>query len=98
MAIVTALTGSTAPLLRYSVSGRPRASGRSFTRKSDTPSFDGRFYSFPEVGFSPLPPENKVPVWVGGDSDAAFRRTVKYGDAFHAAFQSIEKVPRRGSA
>jgi len=59
---------------------------------SDTPSFDGRFYSFPEVGFSPLPPGNNVPVWVGGDSDAAFRRTVKYGDAFHAAFQSTEKV------
>lgn len=59
---------------------------------SDTPSFDGRFSSFPEVGFSPLPLGNRVPVWVGGSSDAAFRRTVKYGDAFHAAFQSTEKV------
>ena len=61
---------------------------------SDTPSFDGRFYSFPEVGFSPLPPDNKVPVWVGGDSEPAFKRTVKYGDAFHAAFQPVETVER----
>jgi probable F420-dependent oxidoreductase len=59
---------------------------------NDTPSFDGRFYSFPEVGFSPLPPGGTVPVWVGGSSDAAFRRTAKYGDAFHAAFQSTETV------
>ncbi len=59
---------------------------------TDTPSFSGRFYSFPEVGFSPLPPGNHVPVWVGGDSEPAFRRTVQYGDAFHAAFQPVDTV------
>ena len=57
---------------------------------NDTPSHDGRFYSFPEVGFSPLPPNNRVPVWVGGSSEAAYRRTARYGDAFHAAFQTVD--------
>ena len=59
---------------------------------SDTPSFHGRFTSFPEVGFAPLPPGNAIPVWVGGSSEAAFRRTVRFGDAFHAAFQPVDAV------
>jgi probable F420-dependent oxidoreductase len=58
----------------------------------ETPSFEGRFISFPEVGFSPLPPGNTIPVWVGGDSEPAFRRTARYGDAFHAAFQDTATV------
>ena len=59
---------------------------------NDTPSFQGRFYEFGEVGFSPLPPGGAVPVWVGGSSEAAYRRTARYGDAFHAAFQPVDKV------
>ena len=57
-----------------------------------TPSFDGRFHQFPEIGFSPKPIQTKIPVWVGGNSQAAFERTVRYGEAFHAAFQPIETV------
>ncbi|MGH1489233.1 MAG: LLM class F420-dependent oxidoreductase [Acidimicrobiales bacterium] len=58
----------------------------------DLPSYDGTYYQFPPVGFSPKPPERKIPVWVGGASAAAFRRTAKFGDAFHAAFEPVEKV------
>jgi probable F420-dependent oxidoreductase len=58
------------------------------------PSYEGRFYSFPPVGFSPKPIQQPLPIWVGGDSEAAFRRTVKYGEAFHAAFQDIGTVQR----
>ena len=46
----------------------------------------------PEVGFEPKPPNRSVPIWVGGDSEAAFRRTARFGDAFHAAFQQLETV------
>ena len=78
----------------------PRRPGRRTARavphglhQSDTPSFDGRFYSFPEVGFSPQPPEQQGAGVgrrrLGGRPSS---RTVKYGDAFHAAFQSTEKV------
>lgn len=56
------------------------------------PSFDGEFYSFPEVGFEPKPIQQPVPVWVGGATPAAFRRTARFGHGFHAAFQPIEVV------
>ena len=55
-------------------------------------SFSGEFYDVPEVGFEPKPPNRAVPIWVGGDSEAAFRRTARFGDAFHAAFQEREVV------
>ncbi len=58
----------------------------------ELPSYDGRYYQFPPVGFSPKPPDNKIPVWVGGNSAAAFRRTARFGDAFHAAFEPMERV------
>lgn len=58
----------------------------------DTPSYEGSYYSFPEIGFSPKPPGGRIPIWVGGSSAAAFRRTARHGDAFHAAFEPIERV------
>ncbi len=57
-----------------------------------TPSYDGTYYSFPEIGFSPKPPGGHIPIWVGGSSAAAFRRTAVHGDGFHAAFEPIERV------
>ena len=60
--------------------------------EDDLPSYDGSYYGFPEVGFSPKPPDRKIPVWVGGSSAPAFARTAKFGDGFHAAFESVERV------
>jgi probable F420-dependent oxidoreductase len=59
---------------------------------AETPSYDGAYYAFPEIGFSPKPPGGHIPVWVGGSSPAAFRRTARYGDGFHAAFEPLERV------
>ena len=58
----------------------------------DLPSYNGRFYNFPPVGFSPKPPDRRIPVWVGGSSAAAFNRTARFGDGFHAAFEPVERV------
>ncbi len=58
----------------------------------DEPSFEGKYYSFPTIGFSPKPIQNPLPIWVGGDTEPAFKRTVKYGQAFHAAFQKQSEV------
>ncbi|MFT3855590.1 MAG: TIGR03619 family F420-dependent LLM class oxidoreductase [Ilumatobacteraceae bacterium] len=56
------------------------------------PSFHGEYYDVPTVGFEPKPFNGRVPIWVGGDTEPAFRRTVRAGDAFHAAFQQVDEV------
>jgi probable F420-dependent oxidoreductase len=58
----------------------------------DQPSYSGTYYSFPAVGFAPKPAGGRVPIWVGGDTEPAFRRAARYGDAFHAAFQPLDEV------
>ena len=65
---------------------------------ADTPSYDGTYYRFPEIGFSPKPPNGHIPIWVGGSSAAAFRRTARFGDGFHAAFEPIERVVEEWAA
>ncbi len=57
-----------------------------------TPSFTGEFYDVPRVDFEPKPVNRSVPIWVGGNSEAAFRRVARFGDAFHAAFQHLDAV------
>jgi probable F420-dependent oxidoreductase len=59
---------------------------------ADTPSYDGEYYSFPEIKFEPKPVQDHMPVWIGGASEPAFRRTARFGDCFHAAFEPIETV------
>jgi len=61
-----------------------------FTRP--TPRFEGRFYELPEVGFEPKPIQSPVPVWVGGNTDAAYRRAARYGSGLHAAFEPADVV------
>jgi probable F420-dependent oxidoreductase len=52
---------------------------------SDDPQVDDEFYQFSDVLFEPKPhrPEG-IPIWVGGHSKAALRRTVQFGNAWHA--------------
>lgn len=50
----------------------------------DDPAMDGEFYAFSDVLFEPRPAQKGgVPIWVGGHSDAALRRAVTYGAAWH---------------
>jgi probable F420-dependent oxidoreductase len=56
------------------------------------PRFNGRFYQLPEVGFEPKPIQSPVPVWIGGNTDAAYRRAARYGTGLHAAFEPIDVV------
>lgn len=58
----------------------------------ESPSYDGEYYSFPEIKFEPKPVQDRVPVWIGGASEAAFRRTARFGDCFHAAFEPLDRV------
>ena len=50
----------------------------------DVASYNGKFISFDNVHTAPRPIQTPhPPIWVGGPSDAAMRRTVRYGDAWH---------------
>ncbi|HMH50799.1 MAG TPA: TIGR03619 family F420-dependent LLM class oxidoreductase, partial [Candidatus Acidoferrum sp.] len=51
---------------------------------NDLASFKGRFVAFDNVDTRPRPARiPHPPIWVGGASDPALRRAVRYGDAWH---------------
>jgi probable F420-dependent oxidoreductase len=50
----------------------------------DRASFEGRFYRFPDISVTPKPQQRPhPPILVGGNSPAALRRTVRFGDGWH---------------
>ena len=50
----------------------------------DDPRFDGEYVKFSDITFLPRPVQQPhPPIWVGGESDAALRRTVKLGDVWY---------------
>jgi len=51
---------------------------------SDHPTFEGEFFRFDDVGFQPKPVQKPYPpIWVGGESGPALRRTAQLGDAWY---------------
>ena len=50
---------------------------------SAEPAFDGKYTQFSDISFEPKPVQQPVPIWVGGHSRAALRRTVAFGAAWH---------------
>ena len=63
-----------------------------FTRLwgEERPSFEGRYYRFHDVGFSPKPFHGpRLPVWVGGEGLRAQRRAARHGDAWFPYFVRI---------
>jgi probable F420-dependent oxidoreductase len=61
-------------------------------------SYEGTWTTFHDIGFSPKPVNNHIPIWVGGHSPAAFKRTAIFGDAFHAAFPSPDLLSQQWAA
>jgi probable F420-dependent oxidoreductase len=50
---------------------------------NENPSYSGKYASFSNIFFQPLPVQRRVPIWVGGESGPAMRRTAKLGDAWY---------------
>jgi probable F420-dependent oxidoreductase len=50
----------------------------------DDPRFEGKHVRFSNISFLPKPVQQPhPPIWVGGESAAALRRTVRYGDTWY---------------
>jgi probable F420-dependent oxidoreductase len=50
---------------------------------NENPSFDGKYAKFSNVFFQPRPVQKRIPIWVGGESGPAMRRTARLGDAWY---------------
>ena len=52
---------------------------------SDVTEFHGETYEFSNIAFFPKPVQkpNGIPIWIGGHTKRAVRRTVKYGNTWH---------------
>jgi probable F420-dependent oxidoreductase len=59
------------------------------------PVYSGNYYSYDGIFFEPKPVQQpRMPIWVGGHTRRALRRTAKYGDAWHPSRQTPEYVTR----
>ena len=50
---------------------------------NENPSFRGKYVKFSNIFFQPRPVQKRVPIWVGGESGPALRRTAKLGDGWY---------------
>ena len=61
---------------------------------SDQADFKGEFVSFQQLQMSPRPASGRIPIIVGGHTDAAARRAGRLGDGFFPAKGSPEELAR----
>jgi probable F420-dependent oxidoreductase len=59
----------------------------------DSPSFEGKYVSFKDIGFAPKPLQKTLPVWFGGDAEAVMRRVARFGNGWSPFRTPPEKFP-----
>ena len=60
--------------------------------REDAVTFEGEHLRFAEARISPRPRQSPLPLWIGGASRAAIRRTVRYGNGWLAGLQSVDEA------
>ena len=55
-------------------------------------SFEGEFYAMKDASISPRPVQDPLPLWIGGSSRAAIRRTARWGTGWQAGGEAPEEV------
>jgi probable F420-dependent oxidoreductase len=55
-------------------------------------SFDGEFHHYEDVSIAPRPIQQPLPLWIGGSSPAAVRRTATLGTGWLAGIQTAAQV------
>ena len=59
--------------------------------ENDPASFDGRHYRFSDLRVRPGP-AHRIPIWIGGSSEPAYRRAVTRGDGFQGISTSPDEL------
>lgn len=60
--------------------------------KGETLDYRGKHFQLTGASISPLPVQAELPMWIGGSSEAAVRRTAKYGTGWQAGAETPETV------
>jgi alkanesulfonate monooxygenase SsuD/methylene tetrahydromethanopterin reductase-like flavin-dependent oxidoreductase (luciferase family) len=50
---------------------------------AEFPEFNGKYVKFGDVTFNPKPAQSPIPIWVGGESGPALRRTARYAHGWY---------------
>src|SRR3954449_3546318 len=62
--------------------------------REDSVDFDGAFYKLSGASISPKPVQPDLPMWIGGGSDAAIRRTARYGTGWQGGPEQPAEAAR----
>jgi len=63
--------------------------------EDEAPAYEGRFVAFKDVGFAPKPIQARLPIWLGGDADAALRRAARFADGWMPFTTDPDDLPAR---
>tara|TARA_Y100001934_G_scaffold266771_1_gene346633 strand:- start:287 stop:1207 length:921 start_codon:yes stop_codon:yes gene_type:complete len=55
-------------------------------------SFDGTFFQYDEAAIAPRPVNDEIPLWIGGSSEVAMKRTAKYGTGWLGGIDTPEQA------
>lgn len=54
--------------------------------------FEGKFYQYRNVSVTPRPVQQPLPLWIGGNADAALKRTARLGTGWIGGITTVEQV------
>lgn len=60
--------------------------------REDKVDYQGKYFQLSGASINPKPKQAKIPLWIGGDSEAAVRRTVRIGTGWQAGLQTPAEV------
>jgi probable F420-dependent oxidoreductase len=66
--------------------------------REENVTFEGEHYRVENATICPRPIQNPLPLWIGGSSEAAIRRTVRYGTGWLAPLESPEEAGKTVAA
>lgn len=58
----------------------------------DAVDFDGTYYQYSGVSISPKPVQKNFPLWLGGSSEPAIRRTARFGTGWQSGVETPDEV------